>query len=194
MLQHQSSNTDFSEASRGITWIVVISCLILSTISWRLFSQRKAQFIAVHATLTVIFAHAWIIMATWQGMGNWMFGAPAFYAWFYGSVVIALSWCIRRWALREEDNGNDYSNPFEEAGLGAARIDGRNTHDVAGGRRFRLKLPIGKTIEDAKNKRISIAQIAGKPRGLVHVSETASNIEGEVDVLVLDDDPFRERS
>jgi hypothetical protein len=193
MLQHQSSGADIADSSKGLTWIVVISCIILSAIAWKLFSQRKAQFIAIHATITVILAHAWLVLAIWQDAGQWIFGAPAFYAFFYGSTIVALSWCIRRWALRDEEAKDDVTNPFEEAGLGSARIDGYNTHDVPGGRRFRLRLPIGKTIEDAKGKRISIAQIAGKPRSLVHVSETASNVEGQVDVLILDDDPFKEK-
>jgi hypothetical protein len=191
MLQHNASGTDINHASKGVTWVIVISCLILSAISWRLFSQRRAQFIAFHATITVILVHLWLIMAVWEDQGDWLFGAPTFYAFFYGSIVVALSWCIRRWALRDEEFNDTSENPFEAAGLGSAKIDGYNTRDVAGGRRFRLKLPIGKTIEDAKSKRIAIAQIAGKPRNLVHVSETESGIEGAVDVLILDDDPFK---
>lgn len=195
MIQHNASGTDFTDASKGVTWVIIISCLILSAISWRLFSQRRAQFIAFHATVTVILVHLWLIMAVWEDKGDWVFGAPTFYAFFYGSIVVALSWCIRRWALRDEEFKDDESeNPFEAAGLGSAKIDGYNTRDVAGGRRFRLKLPIGKTIEDAKNRRIAIAQIAGKPRSLVHVSETESGIEGQVDVLILDDNPFDEKA
>jgi hypothetical protein len=193
MIQHNVSGTPIVEASRGLTWIVLISCIILSAIAYKLFSQRKAQFIALHATITVILAHAWLVMAIWDDVGQWIFGAAAFYAFFYGSVVVALSWCIRRWAMRDEEESEEMDNPFERAGLGSARIDGRNTKDVPGGRKFRIKLPIGKDIEDAKKNRVAIAQIAGKPRSLVHVSETPSQIEGQVDVLILDDDPFKEK-
>lgn len=193
MLHHNVSDASIDQASKGLTWVVAISCLILSAIAWKLFSQRKAQFIATHATITVILAHAWLIVAIWQDKGEWIFGAPAFYAFFYGSVIVALSWCIRRWAMREEDSGEEYKNPFEQAGLGSARIDGYNSREVAGGRRFRLKLPIGKTVEDAKKARVELAHIAGKPRNLVHVSETSSGIEGAVDVLILDDDPFKDK-
>lgn len=193
MLQHNASGTEIADISKGITWIVLLSCIILSTIAWKLFSQRRGHFIAIHATLTSVFAHFWLIMAIWEDSGDWLFGAPSAYAFFYGAVIIALSWCIRRWAIREEGSDEEAQNPFEAAGLGSARIDGRNTKDVPGGRRFRLKLPIGKDIEDAKRNRVAIAQIAGKPRGLVHVAETPSQIEGQVDVLILDDDPFKEK-
>lgn len=193
MIQHNASGSDIVASSRGLTWIAVISCIILSAIAWKLFSQRRGLFIAPHATITVILAHAWLVMAIWQNLGEWIFGAPTFYAFFYGSVVIALSWCIRRWALRDEEYSDEPENPFVAAGLGAARIDGRNSKDVIGGRRFRIKLPIGKDIEDAKKNRVAIAQIAGKPRNLVHVSETDSGIEGQVDVLILEDDPFKEK-
>jgi hypothetical protein len=195
MLQHNTSETPIVDASKGLTWVVVISCLILSVIAWKLFSERKGQFIAVHATITVILVHAWLTMAIWQDAGEWIFGAPTFYAFFYGSVIVALSWCIRRWATRDADDSDEnYSNPFEQAGLGSAKIDGRNSREVPGGRLFRLRLPIGKDIEDAKKNRVAIAQIAGKPRNLVHVSETASAIEGQVDVLILDDDPFKTKN
>jgi hypothetical protein len=193
MIQHNTSGADIIQASKGITWIIIISCFILSAIAWKLFSQRKGLFIAPHATITVILAHAWLILAIWSNPGDWVFGANAFYVFFYGAVVVALSWCIRKWALRDEDSSDDYQNPFEAAGLGAARIDGRNTRDVAGGRRFRLRLPIGKSIEEAKKARVDLAQIANKPRSLVHVSETPSGVEGQVDVLILDDDPFKEK-
>lgn len=193
MLQYNTSQTPIVQSSKALTWVVVISCLILSTIAWKLFSQRKGQFIAFHATITVILAHAWLVMAIWQDSGDWLFGAPALYAFFYGSVVLALSWCIRRWAIRDEESNEDYQNPFEQAGLGSARIDGYNSRPVAGGHKFRLKLPIGKTIEDAKKARVDLAHIAGKPRSLVHVSETASGIEGAVDVLILGDDPFKDK-
>jgi hypothetical protein len=192
MLQHNYANADINDASKAITWVAAVSCLVLGSIAWKLFSQRKGHFIAPHATVTVILAHLWLILAVWEDSGDWMFGAPTLYAYFYGSIIVGLSWCIRRWAVREEGNGSDESeNPFEAAGLGAARVDKRNSREVPGGHRFRLKLPIGKTIEDAKSKRTTIAQIAGKPRTLVHVSETSTGVEGEVDVIVLTEDPFK---
>lgn len=192
MAQQKFADTPIVESSRAITIIILISCVVLATITWKLFNQRRGHFIAPHATITVVLSHAWLIMAVWEDIGDWLFGAPTVYAFFYGSIIVALSWCIRRWAFRDEDgNAEEQSNPFEEAGLGSARIDGKNSKDIPGGRRFRLNLPIGKTIEMAKDKRVTIAQIAGKPRSLVHVSETSSGIEGKVDVTILDDDPFK---
>ncbi len=195
MLHYNISGTPVNESSWALTVITLISCLVLSTIAWKLFSQRRGHFIAPHATATSILAHAWIVLAIWEDMGDWMFGAPTLYAFFYGSIIVALSWCIRRWAFRDEDGFTEESgeNPFEAAGLGAARVDGKNSKAIAGGHRFRLKLPIGKTIEMAKDKRAAIAHIAGKPRSLVHVTETESGIEGEVDVTILTDDPFKEK-
>ncbi len=193
MLQHTYSGTEIASASKGLTWIAVISCIVLGTIAWKLFSQRRGQFIAPHATITVVLVHVWLILAIWEGSGDWMFGAPTLYAFFYGAIIVALSWCIRRWALRDEDSFTEEAeNPFEAAGLGEARIDKRNSREVAGGHRFRLRLPIGKTIEDAKNKRTALAQIAGKPRTLVHVSETPNAIEGQVDITILKEDPFKQ--
>jgi fumarate reductase subunit D len=194
MAQYKFGHTDIGSSSKIITWIVIISMLVLSAIAWKLFSQRRGHFVPQHATVTVILAHLWVIMAIWQQEGSWMFGTPTAYAFFYGSIIVALSWCIRKWAVRDEEGfiqEGEGSNPFEEAGLGAARIDGKNSSRIAGGHKFRLKLPIGKSIEDAKNKKVAIAQIARKPRTLVHVASTGSGIEGEVDVTVLDDDPFR---
>lgn len=196
MAQYKFGDTPIDSSSKAITWIVVISMLILSAIAWKLFNQRRGHFVAHHATITVVLAHLWILMAIWQHKGSWLFGTPTAYAFFYGSIVVALSWCIRKWAVRDEEGfiqEGDMVNPFEEAGLGAARIDGRNSKAIAGGHKFRLKLPIGKSIEDAKNKKIAIAQIAGKPRTLVHVASTGSGVEGEVDVTILDGDPFKEK-
>lgn len=193
MLQHTYGDADISSASKLLTWITVISCLILSTIAWKLFSQRRGQFIAPHATVTVIAVHLWLILAIWQDSGEWLFGAPTLYAFFYGAIIVAVSWCIRRWALRDEESfSEEPENPFEAAGLGEARIDKRNSKEVAGGHKFRLRLPIGKTIEDAKNKRTALAQIAGKPRTLVHVSETPNAVEGQVDITILKEDPFKQ--
>jgi hypothetical protein len=47
-----------------------------------------------------------------------------------------------------------------------------------------------KTIEDAKKKLPEIAHILKKPRSQVHISETDAGVEGEVQVTVLDNDPF----
>lgn len=194
MLQHTYSDTNITDASKGLTWVAVISCIVLSTIAWKLFSQRRGMFIAPHATITVILAHAWLILAIWEGRGDWMFGAPTMYAFFYGSIIVALSWCIRRWALRDEDSYvEEAENPFEAAGLGHARVDKRNSKEIPGGHKFRLQLPIGKSIEDAKSKRTALAHIAGKSRSQLHVSETQSGVEGQVDVIILDGDPFEEK-
>lgn len=191
MIQHNAEGTSIVDLSQGVTLITLISCILLSVIAWKLFGLRPGPFIRHHATITVVLAHLWILMAVWEDSGDWLFGAPSMYVFFYGSIIIGLSWCIRRWAFHDDYDNNDSSNPFEEAGLGAAKIDGRNTHDVEGGRKFRLKLPIGKTIEMAKDKRVALAQIAGKPRNLVHVSETESGVEGEVDITILEENPFK---
>lgn len=50
-----------------------------------------------------------------------------------------------------------------------------------------------KTIEDAKKKLPEIAHVLKKPRSLVHVSETPKGVEGEVEVTVIDNDPFQEK-
>lgn len=193
MAQHHFTGADIGDASKALTWVVAMSCIVLGSIAWKLFSQRRGQFIAPHATITAILAHLWLIFAIWEDSGDWMFGAPTLYAFFYGAIIVGLSWCIRRWAFRDEDGSfEEAENPFEAAGLGSARVDKRNSREVAGGHRFRVQLPIGKTIEDAKSKRNAIAHIAGKPRTLVHVSETASGIEGQVDVTVLTEDPFKQ--
>lgn len=192
MAQNKISDTPIYESSQALTIVALISCLVLGAVAWKLFSQRRGHFIAPHATITVVLAHAWLILSIWEDIGDWMFGAPTLYAFFYGSVIVALSWCIRRWAFRDDENYvEDADNPFEMAGLGAARVDRLNSKAIDNGYKFRLKLPIGKTVELAKDKRTALAQIAGKPRSLVHVSETDSGIEGEVDVTILNDDPFK---
>lgn len=193
MLQNKFEHTPTYDSSEMVTWVICVSAAILSAIAWKLFAKRASQthepFIAVHAVLTVVFVHAWLIMAVWEDMGDWMFGAPTMTAFFYGAVIIALSWCIRRWAFSDTSNDNK-ANPFEEAGLGDAYLDKKNSHQIPGGWKGRLMLPIGKTIEDAKNKRIALAQIAKKGRAYLHVSETEDGVEGQVDITILNEDPF----
>jgi hypothetical protein len=115
------------DSSRTLTWIIVISCVVLCPIAWVLFKKRQQfhPFIAIHAVVTVILCHAWLIMAVWQDMGNWMFGSPTLYAYFYGGAVLGVSWCIRRWAYREVvdegGEGNNTADLFDTIGLGKAR-------------------------------------------------------------------------
>lgn len=189
--QEYFGHTDVITSSKAATWIILLSCVLLGAVAWKLFNQRKGQFIAQHATITTVLAHVWLILAVWDNAGGWFFGIPSLYAYFFGAGIVGLSWCIRRWAFRAEEH-SEYrgDNPFEEAGLGEARIDGYNSRRIPNGKRFRLKLPVGKTIENAKDKRSAIAHIAGKPRSLVHISETDDEIEGQVDITILDADPF----
>lgn len=183
------------DTARALTLVVISSAVILGTIAWKLFRQRRGQFIAPHATATVLLGHAWILMAIWENPDSWMFGVPTLYAFFYGAIIVALSWCIRRWAFRDEDGYSDESiNPFEVIGLGNSAIDGKNSKMTAQGARYRLKLALGKTIENAKDARVKIAQIAQKPRSRVHIRETPEAIEGEVDIVILQDDPFQEKT
>jgi hypothetical protein len=55
-----------------------------------------------------------------------------------------------------------------------------------------LDLDPTKTIEDAKSKLPEIAHLLKKPRSLVHISETPAGIEGEVEITVLESDPFKD--
>jgi hypothetical protein len=191
--QFKWGDTSITDSSQVITWMIILSGILLSALAWKLFSQRRGLYINYHATLTTVFAHIWLIMAIWEDAGDWIFGAPTLYAYFYGAGFFILTWCIRRWAFRDEsnDNGTGGENPFDLIGLGEARVDGYNSKKTVNGAKFRLRLPLGKSIEDAKAKRASIAHIAGKPRSLVHISETDSGIEGQADITILNENPFK---
>lgn len=190
--QDRWGDTSAYDSTQVATWFVLLSTVILCAVSWKLFGQRKGPFIRQHATITVFLGHAWLIFALWEDLGDWTFGLPTVFAYFFGAGCIALSWSIRRWAFRAAEMGEDSegSNPFEEMGLGNSRIDKQNSRPVSGGMKFRLKLALGKTVENAKDARVKIAQLAGVPRNLVHISETDSGVEGLVDIFIQDEDPF----
>lgn len=193
-MQHIWGDTPIVESSQVTTWIILLSCILLGAVAWKLFSSRTGHFIKQHATITVVLTHAWLLMSIWEDAGDWMFGAPTLYAFFWGATIVGVSWCIRRWAFRGDDNSsNSNENPFETIGLGeGTRIDGYNSRRISSGAVYRLKLALGKTVENAKDKRVAIAQIAGKPRDLVHISETKDGVEGLADITILDEDPFKE--
>lgn len=190
--QDRWGDTSAYDATKVATWCVLLSAVLLSAVTWKLFGQRKGPFIRQHATITVVLGHAWLLFALWEDLGDWVFGIPSMYAYFFGAGCIALSWSIRRWAFRAAEIGEESNgfNPFEEIGLGNSRIDKQNSRSVSGGMRFRLNLALGKTIENAKDARSKIAHLAGVPRNLVHISETDTNVEGKVDIFIQEEDPF----
>lgn len=190
--QDRWGDTAAYDSTQIATWCVLLSCTILCAVSWKLFGQRKGPFIRQHATITVFLGHVWLLFALWEDLGDWMFGIPSVFAYFFGAGCVALSWAIRRWAFRAAEMGEESNgyNPFEEMGLGNSRIDKFNSRAVSGGTRYRLKLALGKTIENAKEARVKIAHLAGVPRNLVHISETDSGVEGLADIFIQDEDPF----
>jgi hypothetical protein len=191
--QDQWGDTSAYDSTKIATWAVLLCAVILSAITWKLFSQRRGLFIAPHATITTVFAHVWLLFALWEDLGDAFFGIASLNVFFIGSTALIISWCIRRWAFRDEFGVNDSdNNPFEEIGLGQTQIDARNSKRIDSGAKYRLKLALGKTIENAKDKREQIAQLLGKPINQVHVSETEKGTAGLVDVTVLDEDPFKE--
>jgi hypothetical protein len=191
--QERWGDTAVYDSTQIATWCVLLSSVILCAVTWKLFGQRKGPFIRQHATITVALGHIWLIFALWEDLGDWMFGIPTVSAYFFGATCIGLSWALRRWSFRAAEMTEESSgfNPFEEMGLGEhTRVDKMNSHPVANGAKYRLKLALGKTIEQAKDKRTAFAQLAGKPRSLVHVEETPGGIEGQVDITILKEDPF----
>src|SRR3954469_14580218 len=195
------SDADAGDSSRIITWILIASAVLLSALAWKLFRPRDRfhHHIAIHATVTSVFVHAWLILAVWQNLGAWMFSMPTVYAYFYGGGILGLSWCIRRWAYRGDlDEGEDNKpgeNVFATIGLGSGtHIVKEKSYRTSNGAVYRLKGSLGTTVEDFKKKLLELAQIAGKPGKLVHVSETDDGIEGQVDVMILDEDPFQEKN
>lgn len=199
--QYTWNNVPAAESTKMATWIIVFSCIVLAPLAYKLFRPRDQvhHFIAIHATITTVLVHVWLIMAVWQDAGEWMFGVPTVYAYAYGGAVVGLSWCIRRWAFREDpsmfdENGDAKENVFSAIGLGkGTHIDADKSYTTNNGAVYRIKGALGTTIEDFKKKAVEIAQIAGKPRRLVHVSETDSGVEGQVDVTILEEDPFKEK-
>src|SRR5687767_13290361 len=69
MAQAKFAETPIIQSSRAITIIILISCVVLSAIAWKLFSQRRGHFIAPHATITAVLAHLWLILAVWDNVG-----------------------------------------------------------------------------------------------------------------------------
>lgn len=120
--QAEWNNTPAQESSEVLTWIISISCIILSVLAWKLFRDRDQfhHYISWHALITTVLIHGWLIMAVWQDMGEWMFGVPTLYVYFFGASVLGISWCIRRWAFRGEvvESEEKRSDIWEVIGLG----------------------------------------------------------------------------
>lgn len=189
--QDRWGDTSAYDSTKIATWCVLLSAVVLCAVAWQLFGQRKGPFIRQHATITVFLGHVWLVFALWEDVGDWVFGIPSVFAYTFGAGCIALSWAMRRWAFRAaEMSDGEGGNPFDEMGLGNSRIDKRNSRAVSGGMKYRLNLALGKTIENAKDARSKIAHLAGVPRNLVHISETDSGIEGQVDIFIQQEDPF----
>jgi hypothetical protein len=198
--QQMWNDTAALDSTKMITWIIIVSAILLTALAWKLFRPRD-QFhhhISIHAAVTTILIHAWMLMAMWQDIGEWMFGVPTVYAYFFGGGILGVSWCIRRWAYRgdleEQENGSG-ENVFAAIGLGSGTfLDKERSYKTSNGAVYRMKLALGKTVEDAKNKAVELAQLAGKPRALVHVSETEDGVEGQVDIMILDENPFKDKN
>ncbi len=137
-------STPVEKSSWMITVFIVISMLILSTLAWKLFRPRD-QFhhhVAAHAATTSALIHIWLIIAVWQDAGDWMFGVPTLYIYGWGAIVIALSWCIRRWSFRGEDFSEKKidSNPFAAIGLGDnTYVQKEKSYRTSNGSVYRLK-------------------------------------------------------
>jgi hypothetical protein len=194
------NNTPAIDSTKTITWIIIVSGVLLAALAWKLFRPRDQfhHFIAIHAAVTTVFIHAWMLMAVWQDLGEWMFGMPTVYAYFYGGGILGISWCIRRWAYRgdleEQENDGPGENVFAAIGLGSGtHIVKEKSYKTHNGAVYRIKGALGTTVEDFKKKAIELAQIAGKHRSLLHVVETEDGVEGQVDVMILDDNPFKEK-
>jgi hypothetical protein len=193
-MQDRWNDVPALESSWLATGFIFVSLIILSILAYRLFWPRKDihPWVHWHAVATTVLVHSWLFMVVWQDMGEWMFGVPTIMLYFFGALVIVLSWCVRRWAYRgDEVHGDSDGNPFAAIGLGEnTKLVKEKSYKTDTGAVYRMKLQFGKTIEDAQNKVAEIAHIIGKPRKLVHITETASGVEGQVDITVLDGDPF----
>jgi len=125
--QDRWNHTPPDDSTKMVVWIIIISCVLLSALGWKLFRPRDQfhHYVSVHVLITSILVHAWLLMAVLQNQGEWMFGMPTVYAYFYGGAVLGLSWCIRRWSFRGEINGeemtNNSSDIWEVIGLGKAQ-------------------------------------------------------------------------
>lgn len=180
-------------ATEVTTWAILLVGTILCAICWKLFSQRRGLFIAPHATITAVLAHLWLVISLWDGKGDWVFGILSLNLYFIGAAALIISWCIRRWAFRDDnayDQNNNGDNVFDAIGLGESHIDKRNSKRIDYGVKYRVKAALGKTVTNFKDRREQIAQIAGKPVNQVHISETENGVAGLVDITILDDNPF----
>ncbi len=181
-------------ASCWTTGAVAISAGVLGFLSWKFFGQRKAMYIKEHTLITVLLAHAWILMYIWSDPGELLPGSWVFYTALFGNVVVGLTWCLRRWAnfSHGEHTAEDKKSiNLEEIGLGNSFFAGK-AKEENGIKKLRLKLSPGKTIEDAKKARARIAGLVDLPQTRVHIQELEDGRESEVDVLILSEDPFQE--
>lgn len=191
--QAKWGDTDVHHATEVTTWAILLVGTILCAICWKLFSQRRGLFIAPHATITAILAHIWLIISLWDGKGDWVFGILSLNLYFIGAAALIVSWCIRRWAFREDngyDGNGEEENVFDAIGLGESHIDKRNSKRIDSGVKYRIKAALGKTVGNFKDKREQIAQIAGKPVHQVHISEAENGVAGQIDITILDENPF----
>lgn len=186
-------DADVLHGTKVTTWAILVVGTILCAICWKLFSQRRGLFIAPHATITAVLCHLWLILSLWDGKGDWTFGILSLNIYFIGAAALIISWCIRRWAFRDDnayDENNNGDNVFDAIGLGESHIDKRNSKRIDSGVKYRVKAALGKTVTNFKDKREQIAQIAGKPVNQVHISEAENGIAGLIDVTILDKNPF----
>lgn len=174
--------------------IVLLSAGILCWCSWRFFGQRKAIDIKEHATLTTGIAHVWMLCALWSDLGSWVWSGSVLVLWTFGSIIVGLTWCIRRWAQNGEDTGggrdDNTKTTLEKIGLGESYWRGKPVIEgeiaVA-----ELALAPGKTTADVKRVRSELAGIAGLPVDQVHVSDVESGRADRASVTFVKTSPFK---
>ena len=172
-----------------MTGVVFISALVLCPLAYVFFRQRKAVIIAEHATITVAIGHIWWLLSMWENFGEWMWGRLSLFSWFFGSIIIGLSWCLRRWAKGDgDDDTPDRDGPFKVIGLGDSYL--RKPQIEGNVARVTMQLSPGVTAEDVKKARTKLAGMAGVPRARLHVQDVPSGREDQVNVVLLRHDPF----
>lgn len=184
-----------NENQWSCTFFIVLSTGILGFLAWKFYGQRKALYIKEHATITTVVGHIWVLFALWSNPGDILWSPWVTTFWFFGCIIIGLSWSMRRWAHFHAgehvapDRGSSLGS-LEEIGLGKSFFDGKGT-DEGPYKRVKLKLAVGKTVEDAKKARARLAGLLKMSQNRVQILETDDMREDEVDVLILKEEPFK---
>lgn len=183
---------DFTADMWTNVFFLILSGIVLSFLAWKFYGQRKALYIKEQATITVGLGHLWMLAAVLTNKASFMWSAWVWSFWFFGCIILGLSWSLRRWAHFHagEAVAADRNGGLDAIGLGTSFFEGKGK-DEGPYKRLKMKLAVGKTVEDAMKAKVRLAGLLGLSQNRVQIIPTDDLREDEVDVFILKEEPFK---